>query len=45
MAMGSKHTEVPSPGATAFIGFAAEAKSVFFSFNPGGAMGTQGTGV
>ncbi len=28
--MGSEHTEGPSPGVAAFIGFAAEAKPVWF---------------
>ncbi len=51
--MVSQHTEVPSPGVAAFIGFAAQAKLVQFvlntlpfGFNPGDAVtGTQGIGV
>ncbi len=49
--MGSLHTEVPSPGVPAFIGFVAQGKrrGISFShppfwFNPGGATGMQGIG-
>ncbi len=51
--MVNQHTEVPSPGVAAFIGFAAQAKLVQFvintlpfGFNPMAAVtGTQGIGV
>ncbi len=53
--MGRWHTEVPSPGVAAFIGFAAQAKLVRvasglhtelpFGFNSGDATGTRGIGV
>ncbi len=49
--VGSKHTEAPSPGVAAFIGFAAKTKPVQFEnalpfcMNPGDATGTQGIGI
>ncbi len=52
--MGDKHIEVPSPGMTAFIGFAAQANSVRFDapghplFTPSLLVviqGTQGIGI
>ncbi len=52
--IGSKHTEVSSPGIAAFTGFAAQAKlgrfesigaPSLFSFNPSDATGKLGIGV